>query len=132
MNSVLSFRSSSLCVLVRVVCGSNLISQVVQLQSLLAFLLPAIMNIPESSNRTFQEFEETMKEPHIWGNPSRASIGKGKKAGKAECQGKAECPGKGVGKGTGRPRDKSQIVRTFYAPMEDTRQARGCAMTNKT
>ena len=91
------------------------------------------MNIPESLNRSFEEFEHMMKQPHVFENPDRATIGKGKKGGKAECQGKAECPGKdSVGKGEGRAGDKNQIVRTYSAPMEDTRQARGCAMTNKT
>ena len=89
------------------------------------------MNITEPLNRSFLEFEQMMKEQHVFRNPSRDPIGKGKKGGKAECQGKAECPGKGnVGKGKGKARDKNQIVRTYYAPAEDTRQARGCAMTN--
>ncbi|OLP79608.1 hypothetical protein AK812_SmicGene40081 [Symbiodinium microadriaticum] len=83
------------------------------------------MNIPEPLNRSFLEFEQMMKEQHVFRNPSRDPIGKGKKGGKAECQGKAECPGKGnVGKGKGKARDKNQIVRTYYAPAEDTRQIR--------
>ena len=80
------------------------------------------MNITEPLNRSFLEFEQMMKEQHVFRNPSRDPIGKGKKGGKAECQGKAECPGKGnVGKGKGKARDKNQIVRTYYAPAEDTR-----------
>ena len=84
------------------------------------------MNIPESLNRSFLDFEQMMKEQHVFRNPNRDPIGKGKKGGKAECQGKAECPGKGnVGKGKGKAQNKNQIVRTYYAPAEDTRQARG-------
>ena len=112
-------------------CGSNFSAQATHLQSLP--LAAIIMNIPDALNRSFEEFEHMMQQPQVFRNPNRATIGKGKKAGKAECQGKAECLGKdSLGKGKGRARDKNQIVRTYYAPMEDTRQARGCAMTNKT
>ena len=112
-------------------CGSNFSAQTTHLQSLP--LAAIVMNIPDALNRSFEEFEDMMQQPQVFRNPSRATIGKGKKAGKAECQGKAECLGKdSLGKGKGRARDKNQIVRTYYAPMEDTRQARGCAMTNKT
>ena len=90
------------------------------------------MNIPDTSmNLSFEEFEHLMQQPRVFRNQTRATIGKGKGKGKAECQEKAECPSKGsLGKGKGKARDKNQIVRTYYAPAEDTRQARGCAMTN--
>lgn len=82
------------------------------------------MNIPDTLNLSFEEFEHLMQQPRVFRNQTRATIGKGK--GKAECQEKAECPSKGsLGKGKGKARDKNQIVRTYYAPMEDTRQARG-------
>ena len=84
------------------------------------------MNIPDTSLLSFEEFEHLMQKPRVFQNPNRATIGKGKGKGKAECQEKAECPSKGsLGKGKGKARDKNQIVRTYYAPMEDTREARG-------
>ena len=84
------------------------------------------MNIPDTSMLSFEEFEHLMQKPRVFQNPNRATIGKGKGKGKAECQEKAECPSKGsLGKGKGKARDKNQIVRTYYAPMEDTREARG-------
>ena len=105
-------------------CGSiNFSAQTTHLQSLP--LAAIMMNIPDALGRSFDEFEDMMQQPQVFRNPNRATIGKGK--------GKAECPGKeSLGKGKGRARDKNQIVRTYYAPMADTRQTRGCAMTNKT
>ena len=85
------------------------------------------MSIRDTSMLSFDEFEDLMQQPSAFRNPNRATIGKGKGKGEAECQGqeKAECPCKGsLGKGKGKARDKNQIFRTYYAPMEDTRQAR--------
>ena len=122
VNSILTFQFP-VC---ECVCSVAAISVLKLLISQSLLLAAIIMNIPESSNRSFEEFEHMMQQPHVFRNQTRATIGKGKKAGKAECQEKAECPRKGsLGKGKGRARDKNQIFRTYYAPMEDTRQARG-------
>ena len=54
------------------------------------------MNIPESLNRSFLDFEQMMKEQHVFRNPNRDPIGKGKKGARQSAKGRQSALGKAM------------------------------------